>query len=473
MQGEEKYGIGNKLAYGLGNIADMIAYQSFTLLIFVFYYSIVGLDTFELMIGFIIWSIWNSINDPLLGLISDKTNVKMGRRKFWIIISVIPLSLIMLFLWTPPLGPKFLPETSMINWIYFMVVIILFDFFYTMFSLNFTSLFPEMYIEQSDRNEASLIRRVMTILGLIIAFILPVAIIGDTKDIASLYNGNYFIAGLTSCIIIFVSILIAIKYAVKERPIFRKDPLENPGFTESLKICLSNRTFLVLIAGNLCNWYVYGLIPTIILLYGTHVLGSPDLASSLLLLMGFLSAAGLMPIWKKIGDTHGNQKGITISFLIWGTSFIPFLFIFGHTLTNYIITLIAMIYVGFGISGSIYFVDLLISDVIDEDEVATGVRREGAYYGVNALIIRLATIFVMLTIAMVFSGTGWTDYQPVTNDIAQLRLGLMLLMSIFPSAAAFLGAFCFYKFPLKEERLVKMKAELSKLHETKARGGSG
>ena len=59
MQTQEKYGTGNKLAYGLGNIADMVAYQSFTLLIFVFYYSVAGLDAFELMIGFIIFHTLN------------------------------------------------------------------------------------------------------------------------------------------------------------------------------------------------------------------------------------------------------------------------------------------------------------------------------------------------------------------------------------------------------------------------------
>lgn len=380
----EKYGLGNKLAYGLGNIADVIAYQSFTLLIFVFYYSVVGIDAFSLFIGFIIWSIWNSLNDPLLGLISDKTNVKMGRRKFWIIMGTVPLSLILIFLWTPPLA-----SSKLVIWLYFLLIICLFDFFYTMFSLSYTSLFPEMYIEQSDRNQASLIRRVMTILGLIVAFILPIAIIGDTKEINNLYNGRFFFAGLTLCLIVFINLIIAIKFSVKERNTFKKDSVENPGFTKSLKITLTNKAFLILVLGNLCNWYVYGLIPTIILLYGTYVLGSPDIASSILLLIGFLSAAGLMPVWKKIGDKVGNQKGIMYSFIVWGSSFLPFLLIYNPS--QYIITMFLMICVGFGISGSIYYVDLVISDVIDEDEVKTGVRREGAYYGVNALIIYFFT----------------------------------------------------------------------------------
>ena len=56
---------------------------------------------------------------------------------------------------------------------------------------------------------------------------------------------------------------------------------------------------------------------------------------------------------------------------------------------------------GIGLSGSLYLKDLIVSDIIDEDEVTTGVRREGAFYGVNAFIMRLAVIFVFLSIFLV------------------------------------------------------------------------
>ena len=108
-----------------------------------------------------------------------------------------------------------------------------------------------------------------------------------------------------------------------------------------------------------------------------------------------------------------------------------------------------MIGTGLGFSNNLYFRDLMSSDVIDEDETKTGVRREGAYYGINALIIRTATIFVMITIALVFSGTGWTDYNPTSNDPFQLRAGLMFLMSIPTAIACLIGGIVYnFFFPL-------------------------
>jgi len=460
----EKYDLKNKLAFGVGNIGDMIAYQSFTLLIFVFYFAIVIKDAILITIGFIIWSLWNAFNDPLLGWLSDRTNKSMGRRKFWTIIALVPASIVMVLLFTPPL--MFGVADVWINWIYFLIIICFFDFAYTMFSLNVTSAFPEMYIEQSDRNQASLIRRILTIVGLIIAFLLPVIIIGDTEALGSFWNGNYLIAGIILGVLVAVCLVVVIKWGLKERKEFSKDPVKNPGFFESLKITLKNRNFQVLVGGNLCNWYIYGLIPTIILLFGQHVLGfAEDIYSSILLLLAFLAAAAFMPMWKKYGDKHGNQKALVVSFILWGIGFIPFLFLPPHQI-SYFISIPIMIFIGLGISGSILLMDLLISDVIDDDEVKTGIRREGAFYGVNALVVRLATVLVMVSIMVIFAGNGWGAYtaRPGTDVI----MGLKILMSVFPAGAAFIGAYFFHKFPLKGQKLAEVKEKLEKIHKDKS-----
>ncbi len=66
-----------------------------------------------------------------------------------------------------------------------------------------------------------------------------------------------------------------------------------------------------------------------------------------------------------------------------------------------------------------------------------GVRREGAYFGVNALIMRLATILVFFSIAMVFNNVGWTVFDPVPS--AETVLGLRVLMGVLPAIATLVG----------------------------------
>ena len=130
-----KYSIKKALAYGIGQFSDTIAIQLFVVYIFTFYYAVVGLDMNLITLVYILWSIWNSINDPLMGALSDRMNTRSGRRKPFIIIALIPLCIILVLLWTPVL------TNDMTTFFYFLITAIVFDLAYTTFDLNYASLY--------------------------------------------------------------------------------------------------------------------------------------------------------------------------------------------------------------------------------------------------------------------------------------------------------------------------------------------
>lgn len=458
QQNREEFSIKHYLAFSSANVSDVLSYFSFSFLIFTFYFTIVRINVTLISIGFMIWAVWNAINDPILGSLSDRTHTKWGRRVPWMMVALIPLSVIMILLYTPPMILGIGDE--MINFLYFLIIITVFELFYTMFSINQTSLYPEVFIEKRDRAKANNIKQIFGIIALIFAFVLPGIIIPDFTE--RQYLSNYWTYGIIICIIVLIGGLIFLKFAPSEREEFKEDYKDMPDLIESVKICVKNDNFRWTAFSLIMIWFVFGMLTTIVPLYGKFVLGIDNsLYIALLLALAFISAMIFMNVWRVVVIKIGPRKTWIYSMTIWIIIIISLMFI-----SDMIWGMIIFFLMGIGLSASMFLRDITWADIIDEDELSTGVRREAAYFGVNALFMRFSTILVFLAINLVFTSTGWAVYAPekVTPDVI---FGLKLLMVIFPVIALGIAIFGFYMYPLDGERLKKVKEALEKLHADK------
>jgi GPH family glycoside/pentoside/hexuronide:cation symporter len=222
------YSFWKAFRYSIVMIPENSAYQTFTFLVFTFYYGVLGQNVWFVSIGFIIWAIWNAFNDPIMGYFSDRTKSrpKVGRRKIWVIIAFIPLAAIMILLFTPPSNDPW-------TYVYFIAIICIFELVYTTYSLNQISMFPEIFLKQEDRVKANNVRQIISIVGLIIAFVLPTFIVGDLLNVM---NRHKFVwVGYISAGIIIVITTIFLFVVPKERTEFSSDYKSNPGLIASLK----------------------------------------------------------------------------------------------------------------------------------------------------------------------------------------------------------------------------------------------
>jgi GPH family glycoside/pentoside/hexuronide:cation symporter len=454
---EYEYNIttGTTVAYSLANFADNSIQQTFNFLLFTFYYAVVGLNVNLITLGFVIWSLWNSINDPLLGAISDRTSSKWGRRKPFIIAGIIPTCIIMILLWTPPKG-----GSQIAIFLYFLIIIILYDTFYTMFNLNQMALYPEMYSSLEERSKANVILQATTVFALMIAFISPSIFIPKFDD--PQYFTEYSYAGLFIAIIVAVSVLIFMKYGLKERPEFSKDAEIAPPLLKALKYSFRNKAFVSYIIANFGMWYTFGILTAMTPLYGSFVLNIKDSRLlSILLGLTFVSATFCMPLWHKISIKYGVKKGLIIALTSLIFTAFPFMII-----NDFISGAIVYIIAGFTLSGMLFFRRVALAAIIDDDETKTGVRREGGYYGVDALVTKFSTIFIFLTIGLVFNSVGWAIFDP-KGTTEQTIFGLRSLMYIFPAIATIIGIIAMLFFPITKERYHQLTHETGLLHEEK------
>jgi GPH family glycoside/pentoside/hexuronide:cation symporter len=329
-----------------------------------------------------------------------------------------------------------------------------------MYSLNQTSLFPEIFTNIEDRAKANQFVQSFNIIGLIFATLIPSFFIPQYDN--PKYFSNYAIAAIVMAILTLIFAVIFIKFGLKERKEYSQDSLSAPPFFKALKMSLKNKAFRQYVIANFGIWYVFGIIPTIAPLYGSFVLNIKDsFLISLLLAITFIVAALSMVLWQKIYLRLGVKNGLRLGFISLIIALIPFLFI-----TELIGGVIAFICAGIAFAGVLFGRDMSMSAIVDYDESMSGIRREAGYYGINALIIRLTTIAIFITISLVFTSVGWTIFTP-ENVTAEIILGLRLLMFLFPAIAMGLGFISMSFFPITKEKYEEIKQKIETMHTDK------
>jgi GPH family glycoside/pentoside/hexuronide:cation symporter len=416
---------------------------------------VVGLDVNLITIAFIIWTFWNAFNDTFLGTLSDRTSTKYGRRKPYIIAGIYPLCIVTILLWTPPIG-----TSQLVIFAYFLIIISIWELFYTMYSVNQTSLFPEMFVNFEQRYKANTILQIFSIISLLVAFILPSFFIPKYDD--PTYFKEYMYAGVAIAIVCSISATIFIKFGIKERIEFSKDPNSAPSFLKSLKFTFRNKAFRSYIIADFALFYAFGMLPIITPLYGSFVLGVNDsLILSLFLAIAFISAAIFVLVWRFIVLKWGVKNSFLLALISFIIILAPFMF-----LSDIFFAFIAYFFLGFGIAGAVYVRDITISAIIDEEEINKGIRREGGFYGVNGFIVKFANAAVIISIALVFNSVGWAIFNP-KGTTQETILGLRSLIFIFPSIVLVIGIIGILQLPITKEKYEQITQQAKLLHEKK------
>ncbi|MHA1585219.1 MAG: MFS transporter [Promethearchaeota archaeon] len=456
----------NTVFYGFGPFVDQMSHQMFQFLVFTYYYAVVGININAMAVSFAIFAIWDSINDPLIGPLTDRTKSRFGKRGFWILISLIPFALVNILLFTPP----FLFNSNAPMWsntLYMIIAIVLYDTFYSMFSVNQLALFTEMFVSEEERGEANKWKSILIIIGVIIGFVLPTIFITHLSSDNSLtlqetakIPVDYLTTGIVIAALIVILGIAFFKHGINEKRINHAThpDEEAPGFFTMIRDTFSNGPFILFCFANLVKWFVFKLLTTIIPLYANHVLGAEGIMVSVILLSAFLVAMACFPLMKKIGMKFGWRNGFMLTVAFWILALIPFWFI-----SNQYVAMGFMAFVGVGLSGSIYFVDPIIANLIDEDELKSGRAKAGSYYGVNGLINRYSTILVFLAMAIVLNNFGWADYLTGNAaDIAGLQQGLKILMVPISIGGLIIVLILLNFFHLHGDELEHMQKKLNK-----------
>ena len=375
-----------KVNYGLGAFGLQLTTGLFAAWTLLYYIKIIGINPLLWALAWIIYLVWNAVNDPIFGYLSDRTNTKYGRRIPYIMVCTPLMSLCFVLLYFTPLESEGgVISAQFIYFFWLLVTLIAYDSFFTIVGLCFNALMSELSIEPDERAKMNLFASIGGGLGLSITYALPILFIQNIQPYSQ--NRPVFLMIVVVLAIMSVVFLSFTAFGIKERPELLPDKEENLGLLQSTKTTLKNKNFLIFVVFNFMITYVVISVMSILPFYIQDVLqvsGDSLLGSlPLLLYIGF-SLVGL-PVGIIMNKKYGNKHAILYLSVVVIIGFIMATFA-----NNLILACISFAIIGFGFSGQTVLVYTLLADIIDQDELETGVRREGMFFGTNALITKPA-----------------------------------------------------------------------------------
>ncbi|TFG09131.1 MAG: MFS transporter [Promethearchaeota archaeon] len=455
----KKYGMGEITSYSMAQGLVELLLNSFNAYVFFFYETEILVNVGILALIFVIFTIWDSINDPLIGNLTDrpfKLTRKLGRRFPWVVLGVFPWAILYILIFTPPdVDPN---SNVLIIAIYLLIVLFAFDTFLTLWTVNSEALFPAKFQSIEERRKISGMKAFWGIIGIAAGVIIPPLFIE--------YNNkeSYIIqAVILSILAVVIAFLILPGHRENQESI--DEYLDASGaskerisFIKALKSALKKKNFLLIVALHFFYYVLTGLLLASMNYFIRYNL-KEDPEAFILVMGGYLIASLIsLPIWVKASQkVNHNKNMITAGSILMALMTIPLIFV--TSLLALIITAMLI-----GSMGGIFFVmqDAVFADVVDETIVLDGERREGTYFGLKIFLARLANIFVALSIATVHIMTG---FNPRSTDQTQLALiGIRIHTGVIPLISLLIGSLLFWRFyDITPQKTREIKSKIREL----------
>lgn len=397
------------LRYALGMLGYSIPGYMYTSQGTYFYNDKAGLSLTLIAVGTIFYSIWDAVNDPLFGFLSDRTRTRFGRRKPWMLVAAPLFGLFMVLFFNPPATGG----NAMLLLIYYTLMLMLTETANTVITTNYHSLLPELFTDVKERTRANGARQILSLVGMIAGVVLTPMFVKAL--------GYRLVAVILS--VAGMAIFLYSTLGNRENKEFQQT--EQPKLLDSLKAVGGNRNFWAVSVANFFYQAANGLIMAVIPFYVKYALSLPDSNATYLTGAVFVTAIPAVFGWSMLSRRLGVLKTWRLALLVLGLSFVPMLFI-----TTLLPAVLCGVLIGIGLGGVIANIDLVNASLIDEDARKSGLRREAIYQSAISFVIRFSSLMRSLVFFLVAGLYGFHDKLnpgPVPGQAAHAMLSLFPL----------------------------------------------
>ena len=405
------YGVG---FFGLSSIAQALAgYFLF------FYVDVLGLAVTLAAVVNIVYAIWDAVNDPLVGYLSDNTRSRWGRRRPWLLAGLPFYLFLFVLLYAVPGAFR---QGNALFW-YALIAIFLWETASTVVNTNYQALFPELFQGFKIRARASAYSQGLGSAGELVGFALTPIV--------------YTAFGFEAMAVLF-AVMAGILLLIS---IFRNS--EDPGaqaaaplnFREAFGDVLRDRPFWHFTFVATLLWFTTGLYTIGTAFYARYTLGAGPTAPSLIFGTVFIIAIVSVTVWSRLVRRLGLKKT-----WLWAIGVMLLSAIALGLASDLSMAVVASVIAGAGLGGVKVCREMILATLVDRSLARTGRRQEGVYYSLNRFFGRLSKLLEALALILLGLLFGYVSGEdPGPNPASAFRFLMSVLPFICMAAALLLA----------------------------------
>ncbi|HUX11917.1 MAG TPA: glycoside-pentoside-hexuronide (GPH):cation symporter [Spirochaetia bacterium] len=438
-----------KLSYGLGDFANNVAYGGIGFYFIFFLTDVAGVPAGIAGTILLIARLWDAITDYFMGVISDRTRSRFGRRRPYILAGSLPFGIAFALLWIIPTGDPVL------LFLYYTGATVLFNSAFTVVAIPYNSMLPELTQNYDERTSIAGYKMSLSFVGTLVAaagIMLFVDVIFPGKPA---YAASFPLMGIVFGAVITATLIVT--FAGTRERIVAPAPAHPAGLFSTFRSILRLREFRIVLAMFLFNMVGFDLIQTLLIYFLKHVVQIPDALTFVIMAIPLLVAIAAAPFWISIGQKFGKRKAyIWAAIYLTATLLVCLLVPVGDLALIVVVASLA----GVGISASQVIPFSIVPDVIEIDEYQNGVRREGAFYGITMFLYKVASAVAIAGASALLGLFGYIETTSGSASVVQPAsaiTGIRVLLGVGPGIFFLISAYFVYRLPITRERFEEIK----------------
>ncbi|MBA1335322.1 MAG: Sodium:galactoside symporter family protein [Firmicutes bacterium] len=437
---QEKLPVISKLFFGAGDLGGSLSATIVGLFYLYFLTDVTGLRPALAGTAILIGRVWDAVTDPVIGAVSDRTVSKWGRRRVYLLFGFVPFGITFFMLWAIPKG---LGQLGL--FLYATLTFVLHMTAFTVIQVPYQTLTAEMTTDYDERTSLTAYRMAFSIIGGLIAAIIPWMIISgfSIKAYGFMAMGGVF------------------SIAIGMAPLFPLVGCRESGsgacasfsLVKGVRLMWNNKPFRLVLVMFLVTWTAIDLLQVMFVYFLQYWLGMEAQLESIFGLI-FIVAIFFLPMWVYVSGRLGKRLAYIIGVGSLGLVLTALIFLKpGMVAMVYVLAFLA----GIGVSAAHIMPHSIIPDCIEYDRLMTGQRREGLYYGYTTFLQKVATAVAVGLSGMILDKAG---YVAGADQPARVLWTIRILLGPVPGIMFVIGIMSMYYYSIDRKRHHELTFEL-------------